>query len=59
MRIGDAATLQRDKVENRKLLLYTAKTNTPVHLPLPKEVTDALVARGETGELFSGQAGEE
>ena len=59
MRIGDAATLNREKIENGKLLLYTAKTNTPVHLPLPKEVIDALDALGETGEYFfwSGRGG--
>jgi integrase len=34
------------------LLLYTAKTNTPVHLQLPKEIIAALDALGETGEYF-------
>jgi integrase/recombinase XerD len=52
MRVGDAATLTRDRIQNGKLFLYTAKTKTPVFVPLPKEVIDALEKLEETGKYF-------
>ncbi len=42
LRIGDAVTLERRRTIADKLLLYTAKTGTPVYLPLPTFVLSAL-----------------
>jgi integrase len=42
LRIRDAATLERSRIKNGKLFLYTQKTGTPVWLPLPPVVLDAL-----------------
>ena len=42
LRISDAATLERARVTSRKLFLYTQKTGTPVWVPLPRPVIDAL-----------------
>jgi integrase/recombinase XerD len=42
LRITDAATLERARLNDGKLLLYTQKTGTPVHLPLPPFVVDRL-----------------
>ena len=35
LRIRDAATLRRERVQNGKLLLYMQKTGVPVFVPLP------------------------
>jgi integrase len=42
LRIGDAVTCARDRLVGSKLLLYQAKTGTPVYCPLPPLVVDAL-----------------
>lgn len=42
LRIGDAVSLKRERVSEGKLFLYTAKTGTPVWLPLPGVVDAAL-----------------
>lgn len=42
LRIRDAATLQRERVQNGKLLLYMQKTGVPVFVPLPPYVVEAL-----------------
>jgi hypothetical protein len=42
LRIRDAATLSRDRIVNGKLLLYAAKTGTPVFCPLPQFVVTEL-----------------
>ena len=42
LRVGDAARLARDRIADGKLFLYTAKTGTPVWVPLPPGVLDAL-----------------
>ena len=42
LRIRDAATLERSRVKDGKLFLYTQKTGTPVRLPLPPVVLEAL-----------------
>jgi integrase/recombinase XerD len=42
LRIRDAVMLSNEKIQDGKLLLYTQKTGTPVHLPLPKSVLDNL-----------------
>ncbi|HXW92464.1 MAG TPA: tyrosine-type recombinase/integrase [Terriglobales bacterium] len=41
-RICDAVTLSRDRIQNGKLFLYTAKTGTAVWCPLPPLVIEAL-----------------
>jgi integrase/recombinase XerD len=42
LRIRDAITLERTRLINDNLLLYQAKTGTPVYVPLPPQVTQAL-----------------
>ena len=42
LRIGDAVALETKRIQEGKLFLYTAKVGTPVWLPLPEEVVDAL-----------------
>jgi integrase len=42
LRIGDAVMLARQKLEGTKLRLYTAKTGTPVYIPLPDFVVEIL-----------------
>src|SRR5215469_17012710 len=42
LRLGDAVTLDRVRIEHGRLFLRTAKTGTRVFVPLPKIVTDAL-----------------
>ncbi len=42
LRIQDAVTLERDRITDGKLFLYTAKTGTAVYCPLPPTVVQAL-----------------
>lgn len=42
LRLGDAATIARDRIENGALILRTEKTNTLVRVPLPQTVIDAI-----------------
>jgi integrase/recombinase XerD len=42
LRIRDAVTLPRERVQNGKLLLYMQKTGVPVFVPLPPYVVEAL-----------------
>jgi integrase len=42
LRIRDAVTLERHRLEGDSLLLYQAKTGQPVYVPLPPEVVEAL-----------------
>ena len=44
LRIRDAITLPRNRVQGDKLFLFTAKTGTPVYCPLPPVVMNALNA---------------
>ena len=44
MRIGDTATCGLGRLQGRKLLLYTQKTNVPVYVVLPEPVLEALNA---------------
>lgn len=55
LRIGDTIALQRSRLTGNKLFLYTAKTGTPVYVPLPPKVVEALalVAVNEKGRYFS------
>lgn len=42
LRMQDAACLQRERLINSKLFLYTQKTGTPVYCPLPPATVKAL-----------------
>lgn len=42
LRIRDAVTLEKSRLVGDNLLLYQAKTRTPVYVPLPPYVGDAL-----------------
>ncbi len=42
LRIRDAVTLQKDRLQGDSLFLYQAKTGTPVYVPLPPYVVQAL-----------------
>lgn len=55
LRIGDVIALDRSRLRGTKLLLYTAKTGTPVYVPLPPHVAALLRALepNENGRLFS------
>ena len=44
LRLQDAACLERVRLTDDKLFLYTQKTGTPVNCPLPPEATKALKA---------------
>jgi integrase/recombinase XerD len=53
LRIRDAVTLRKDRISNSKLMLYTAKTGTPVYCPLPDSVIAELeIARGTSPEFY-------
>ena len=57
LRIGDTATLKRDRVQENKILLYQAKTGTPVYVPIPNLVTDALRKVKSDSEYFFWKTG--
>jgi integrase len=42
LRIRDAITLERTRLIGDNLMLYQAKTGTPVYVPLPPQVAEAL-----------------
>lgn len=53
LRIRDAVTLSHDRIIGDKLLLYTAKTGTPVFCPLPPFVVAELESvRGTNAQHF-------
>lgn len=54
LRIRDAVTLRRDRIVSGKLLLYTAKTGTPVYCPLPECVLTELELGARVHNSFSG-----
>ena len=55
LRIGDVIALDRSRLHDTKLLLYTAKTGTPVYVPLPPVVVEALskLETNDKGRFFS------
>ncbi len=58
LRLQDAVTLGFERLTKNRLLLYTQKTGTPVHIPLPPAVMDALAKAVHTSNLrpfWSGQ----
>ena len=52
LRIGDAVTLSRERINGDKLFLYTSKAGTPVYCPLPPFVVTALDAAIGEHERF-------
>jgi integrase/recombinase XerD len=52
LRIGDAVSLERERIAGGKLSLYTAKTGTLVSCPLPDAVIQALDAVRGTSEKY-------
>lgn len=55
LRIADAVALERDRVKDGRLFLYTSKTGTPVWCPLPAQAVAALqVLPGEKYFFWSG-----
>ena len=55
LRIGDAVALERSRIEDGRIFLYTAKTGTPVRCPLPAAVIKELRALpGEKYFFWSG-----
>jgi integrase/recombinase XerD len=42
LRMQDAACLERSRLNDGRLFLYTQKTGTPVYCPLPPQVNSAL-----------------
>ncbi|MGH9476860.1 MAG: tyrosine-type recombinase/integrase [Terriglobales bacterium] len=58
LRLQDAVTLSFDRIQKNRLLLYTQKTGTPVHIPLPPVVMEALEKAPYSSNLrpfWSGQ----
>jgi integrase len=55
LRIGDTIALDVRRLKGNKLLLYTAKTGTPVYVPLPPVVMNALkkIGTNDDGRYFS------
>ena len=60
LRIRNAITLERHRLHGDSLLLYQAKTGTPVYVPLPEFVVEALVnisrVQSRTLDTSSGAA---
>ncbi len=52
LRIGDTATLKKDRLHGNKILLYQAKTGTPVYIPIPDLVVKALRKLDNDGDYF-------
>jgi site-specific recombinase XerD len=58
MRVSDAVTLTTDRLDGKRLFLYTQKTGVPVYTVLPDSVLQALEATPrvtETRYFWSGQ----
>jgi integrase/recombinase XerD len=55
LRIGDTIALDEGRLKGSNLLLYTAKTGTPVYVPLPPAVINALAKldSNDRGRFFS------
>jgi integrase len=52
LRIRDAATLRRDRVQDGKLLLYVQKTGVPVFVPLPPTLATSLAETPSVHPLY-------
>jgi len=55
LRITDAATLTRDRIQDGKLFLYAAKNGRPVRVPLPPDLVKELEAISGHGLFHSPQ----
>lgn len=42
LRLGDALKLSKDRIQGLEMVLYTEKAGTPVWLPIPNELREAL-----------------
>jgi integrase/recombinase XerD len=59
LRIGDGSRLKRDRIDQAGvLMLSTAKTNTPIRIPLPAVCVDALRSLPTDGPHFFMATGE-
>jgi integrase/recombinase XerD len=58
LRIGDAVSLERKRIAEGKVFLYTAKTGTPVWCPLREDVIQALELVSGTHEKYFFWTGE-
>jgi integrase len=56
LRLGDAVTLERSRIENGRLFLRTAKTGTRVFVPLPQTVADAVDACPNRLPFWTGES---
>ena len=54
LRVTDACALERSRLQGNNLLLYQAKTGTPVYVPLPPFVAELLegMSAGPGGKYF-------
>jgi integrase/recombinase XerD len=52
LRIGDAVTLSKERINGDKLFLYTSKAGTPVYCPLPAFAIPALDAALDVNARF-------
>ena len=52
LRISDAVSLERNRINDGKLFLYQAKTGHPVMIPLQGNVLEALGKVPETGRFY-------
>jgi integrase/recombinase XerD len=52
LRIGDAVSSKKDRIQNGKIFLYTQKTGTPVLCPLPRIVIQTLDASPHSSEEY-------
>lgn len=52
LRIGDTIALKRDNVRGHKIRLRTAKTGTPIYVPIPELVSEALAKLPDNGEYY-------
>lgn len=56
LRIGDVVKLTPDRLKDERLLLYTSKAGTPVHLPVPQILVHALkvIRKGNNHYFWTG-----
>lgn len=56
LRLGDAVTIDRKRIEHGRLFLRTAKTGTRVFVPLPNTVIDALAQCPGQHPFWTGES---
>lgn len=52
LRLGDAARLERKRLNGNKLFLYMAKTGEPVYVPIPEQTSDLLHALENSNKSY-------